>query len=197
MLSEGKILEIIRQLSKGLSIIHKCGVIHMAIRPQNIFVTNDVFKIGNFAYGVCANDVLPSVERLKQVGDVHFLPPEVFHPHCRATSAMDVFGLGQSMMQLALHCSTPSSSSRADQAISALDRSRYSRQLWELLDSMLHLIPEKRPCLEDIMDSVQGGHVKFPLWSLPRKSKGRSETSSPPKKMRRMSKDKASAVTSP
>lgn len=84
-LDEARVWKIFADLSNGLQFIHEAGVIHLDLKPENIFVTGEGrFKIGDFGMaslwprphykGVGSFDGSGGFER---EGDKVYLAPEI------------------------------------------------------------------------------------------------------------------------
>eukprot|EP00892_Ulva_mutabilis_P010968 jgi/Ulvmu1/8243/UM041_0054.1 len=88
---------ILSDAAHGLRHIHAHGVLHMDIKPENMFLdASGVFKLGDF--GIAIN--LASQSGWEE-GDGRYVAPELLH-RCRPTTgAADVYSLGATM----LHCS--------------------------------------------------------------------------------------------
>jgi len=122
-LNYAQILEVLRQISLGLDYVHSAGVIHLDLKPSNIFVDDDyVLKIGDFGISVNLNEAHPatptsSVKRkggrreYRCSGDPIYIAPEVLGfdrsinaIHCKT----DIFSLGIIVLELLCHQKMPS-----------------------------------------------------------------------------------------
>ena len=96
--NKAEIWNIFYQCMSGLNYLHKTGVIHRDIKPQNIFMTkNKIIKIGDF--GVSAkfkdNINLKKIKTLKNTfaGTFETIAPEVFKKY-KYNEKSDIYSMG-------------------------------------------------------------------------------------------------------
>ncbi|KAF8210427.1 kinase-like domain-containing protein [Mycena galopus ATCC 62051] len=165
-LDEGRIWKIMVDLSRGLQFIHDAGVIHLDLKPSNIFVmASGRFKIGDFgmasiwprtstATGTGTGDQLEaeSVVGFEREGDKVYLAPEVLQG--RYGKAADVFSFGMTMLETASNMVVPDQG----EAWLRLRREDYSQvegvdempELFGLIQQMMRTDPETRVGVEEI-----------------------------------------------
>jgi serine/threonine-protein kinase len=89
------LVPILVPIADGLADLHRRGVIHRDIKPQNILFGDDRAKLADF--GLAQSDDGPEASELTTpgtaVGTLAYLAPEVLAGE-RATTAADVYGLG-------------------------------------------------------------------------------------------------------
>ncbi|KAJ7268841.1 kinase-like domain-containing protein, partial [Mycena haematopus] len=162
-LDEGRIWKIMVDLSRGLQFIHDMGVIHLDLKPSNIFVMGSGrFKIGDFGMAsiwprtrtTTASDQLEveSVVGFEREGDKVYLAPEVLQG--RYGKAADVFSFGMTMLETASNMVVPDQG----EAWLRLRREDYSQidsvddmpELFLLIQQMMRTDPEMRVEVQDI-----------------------------------------------
>ncbi|KDQ57786.1 hypothetical protein JAAARDRAFT_47622 [Jaapia argillacea MUCL 33604] len=106
-LDEARVWKIFADLSNGLRFIHDHNVIHLDLKPANIFVTADGrFRIGDF--GMASIWPRPDRGRLggfEREGDKLYLAPEVLQGNYG--KAADIFSLGMTMLETASNIVVP------------------------------------------------------------------------------------------
>ncbi|KAF8633350.1 hypothetical protein AX17_004522 [Amanita inopinata Kibby_2008] len=109
-LDEARVWKIIVDLSNGLRFIHEAGVIHLDIKPSNIFLTKEGrFKIGDF--GMASPwprkpDLgLVNSSGFEREGDKLYLAPEVLQG--QYGKAADVFSFGMTILEIAANIVVP------------------------------------------------------------------------------------------
>ncbi|KAI0371183.1 hypothetical protein BV20DRAFT_1051922 [Pilatotrama ljubarskyi] len=155
-LDEARVWKIMAELSAGLRFIHDAGIIHLDLKPANIFLTGEGrFKIGDFGMAsVWPRPTPPGEAQLipgakpagfEREGDKLYLAPEVLQG--RYGKAADVFSLGMTMLEAASNIVVPDQGEawhrlrREDFSQVELDA---SPELWELLKSMMRAAPALR-----------------------------------------------------
>ena len=104
------------ELASGLRFIHDANVIHLALKPANIFLTGEGrLKIGDFGMAsVWPRPIPPGETHLipgakpigfEREGDKLYLAPEVLQG--RYGKAADVFSLGMTMLETASNIVVP------------------------------------------------------------------------------------------
>ncbi|KAG7443544.1 kinase-like protein [Guyanagaster necrorhizus] len=149
-LEEARVWKIIADLSNGLMFIHTAGVIHLDLKPANIFVTSEGrFKIGDF--GMASLWPRPPQETyfgptaFEREGDKLYLAPEVLQG--RYGKAADIFSLGMTMLETAANIVVPDQGEpwhrlrREDFSQVDLDD---SPELLELIQQMMRTDPALR-----------------------------------------------------
>ncbi|OSD04065.1 hypothetical protein PYCCODRAFT_1365090 [Trametes coccinea BRFM310] len=155
-LDEARVWKIMAELSAGLRFIHDAGIIHLDLKPANIFLTGEGrFKIGDFGMAsVWPRPTPPGEPQLipgakpagfEREGDKLYLAPEVLQG--RYGKAADVFSLGMTMLETASNIVVPDQGEawhrlrREDFCQVELDA---SPELWDLLKSMMRAAPALR-----------------------------------------------------
>ncbi|KAK2463166.1 hypothetical protein APHAL10511_004821 [Amanita phalloides] len=109
-LDEARVWKIIVDLSNGLRFIHDAGVIHLDLKPSNIFLTKDGrFKIGDFGMAsLWPRKPTPTPagsSGFEREGDKLYLAPEVLQG--RYGKAADIFSLGMTILETASNIVVP------------------------------------------------------------------------------------------
>ncbi|KAI0769362.1 hypothetical protein BD413DRAFT_477978 [Trametes elegans] len=155
-LDEARVWKIMAELSSGLRFVHDAGIIHLDLKPANIFLTGEGrFKIGDFGMAsvwprpTAAGEVQliagTKPAGFEREGDKLYLAPEVLQG--RYGKAADVFSLGMTMLETASNIVVPDQGEawhrlrREDFSQVELDA---SPELWELLKSMMRAAPALR-----------------------------------------------------
>ncbi|KAI0743749.1 hypothetical protein C8Q80DRAFT_1220637 [Daedaleopsis nitida] len=155
-LDEARVWKILAELASGLRFIHDANVIHLDLKPANIFLTGEGrLKIGDFGMAsVWPRPSPPGEVQLipgakpagfEREGDKLYLAPEVLQG--RYGKAADVFSLGMTMLETASNIIVPDQGEgwhrlrREDFSQVELDA---STELWEVLKSMMRAAPALR-----------------------------------------------------
>lgn len=103
-------INIFRQIVNGLSYIHSENIIHRDINPKNIFIRNDVVKIGDFGlareypYNDNNNDntnlaIIPKSKYTEDIGTTTYASPEQLENKCYDCKT-DIYSLGIILFEL-------------------------------------------------------------------------------------------------
>ncbi|KZT70930.1 hypothetical protein DAEQUDRAFT_756019 [Daedalea quercina L-15889] len=153
-LDEGRVWRILAELSAGLRFIHDAGMIHLDIKPENVFITSlGRFKIGDFGMASLWPRPPPPQDTIvsnafEREGDKLYLAPEVLQG--RYGKAADVFSLGMTILETATNIVVPGQGeswhrlrqedfSQADNGLESL-----SEELRSLICSMMRTDPAVR-----------------------------------------------------
>lgn len=178
-LEEARLWKVFKELSDGLSYIHEKGVLHLDLKPANVFITEiATLKIGDFGLAsrwpaVDANTILQGAnmgdecnaetnslttkkgKNLEREGDREYIAPEIIF-EARYGKAADVFSLGLILLEAAGNVILPDNGEpwqklRNDD-FSDVDLSMISTSLIKLIEACLNSNPEKRPTAQDIQN---------------------------------------------
>lgn len=96
-LTEQRKYKFLREISVALEFIHKNGMVHLDIKPENIFVKNDQFKLGDFG-------LVSKVSSHKDVeeGDSRYMSKELLSGEHADLTKSDIFSLGITLYELCL-----------------------------------------------------------------------------------------------
>ena len=98
-LSLTEVIDIMTQLTSGISCAHKSMIIHRDIKPQNVMILNDGrIKITDFGISTALNSI-EMTQTNSIMGSVHYLPPEQASGE-KTTFKSDIYSLGILMYEL-------------------------------------------------------------------------------------------------
>ncbi|KAF0695903.1 Aste57867_13317 [Aphanomyces stellatus] len=145
--------KILHDVSQGLHCLHEHGIVHLDIKPANLFLQSDgirdYVKIGDFGLASVQGDVGSSNE-----GDSAYMAAELLASSVRHPSA-DIFSLGVSLVEMASG-DPVASQGEAWQALRRGELPRTlattsSKALVTLLQKMLEPVAQERPTSSELL----------------------------------------------
>ncbi|KAL9141823.1 hypothetical protein ABFS82_14G130100 [Erythranthe guttata] len=106
LFTEREALEAMYQIAKALQFIHGRGIVHLDVKPENIYVKNGVYKLGDFGCATLIDKSLAIEE-----GDARYMPQEILNENYENLDKVDIFSLGASIYELARGSPLPESGS--------------------------------------------------------------------------------------
>ncbi|KAI6110576.1 hypothetical protein EDD16DRAFT_1610607 [Pisolithus croceorrhizus] len=160
-LDEARVWKIFADLSNGLRFIHNAGVIHLDLKPANVFLTGEGrFKIGDFGMASLwprrsgGSPMGVGVGGFEREGDKVYLAREVLQG--TYGKAADVFSFGMMMLETATNIVVPDQGEGwhrlRQEDFSQIDLSGLSAELTELIRSMMRMDPGKRVDVQMVYD---------------------------------------------
>ncbi len=148
-LTESFLRTVFSRLMNGLREVHSRKLLHLDIKPANIYLRNDGTPV-LLDFGAARQTLARDSSLLKPMYTPGFAAPEQFHGREDALGPWtDIYAIGASMYA----CFAAAAPQSADQRLAG-DRlnpaakrwaGRYSPQLLETIDRCLHLDPKARP----------------------------------------------------
>lgn len=81
----------LKEIARGLTYLHDCGVVHRDLKPHNVFYEQGVVKIGDYSLSKAISSSHRSGHTMT-VGTVHYMAPEIGVG--RYDSTVDIYALG-------------------------------------------------------------------------------------------------------
>jgi wee1-like protein kinase len=96
LISTERRYKFLREICLALEFIHLKGMVHLDIKPENIFIKNDQFKLGDFGLvsKVSSHDV--------EEGDSRYMSMELLSGDHADLTKSDIFSLGISLYEICL-----------------------------------------------------------------------------------------------
>jgi hypothetical protein len=96
-LGEQKSAFFLREIGKGLSFLHECGVVHRDMKPGNIFYENGYVKIGDYGLSKALGPAVASGQTVT-VGTLHYMAPEIGAG--KYDRSIDIYALGAVLYEM-------------------------------------------------------------------------------------------------
>ncbi|KAJ6338456.1 hypothetical protein OIU76_008016 [Salix suchowensis] len=162
-LTEGEALQVLFQIAKALQFIHERGIAHLDVKPDNIYVKNGVYKLGDFGCATLLDQSLPVEE-----GDARYMPQEILNENYNYLDKVDIFSLGAAIYELTRGSTLPQSGYQfmnlREGKVHLLPG--HSLQLQNLLKVMVDPDPTRRPSAEELLENPIFNKVQRNLKSL-------------------------------
>lgn len=152
-LPEPTVLAMLRDVASGLKFLHSHNLVHLDIKPANIFVASSgLFKIGDLGL------VSPAGEPAEVTsGDARYLPREILLNNFRHLPKADVFSLGatalECMLAQRLEAEGEDWHRLRDGQFPLEELGGYSSKLITLVMAMMAPDPEQRPTAEAVLET--------------------------------------------
>ncbi|KAM1169574.1 hypothetical protein TB2_030876 [Malus domestica] len=147
---DGEILEALYQIAKALQFMHGRGIVHLDVKPDNIYVKNGIYKLGDFGCATLLDKSLPIEE-----GDARYTPQEILNEKYDYLDKADIFSLGVTIYELIRGSPLPES---GPQILNLREGKLpllpgHSLQFQNLLKVMLDPNPVWRPSAKDLVEN--------------------------------------------
>mmetsp|Transcript_24964 Transcript_24964/g.51744 ORF Transcript_24964/g.51744 Transcript_24964/m.51744 type:complete len:1053 (-) Transcript_24964:196-3354(-) len=139
----------LREISLALEFIHRNGMVHLDIKPENIFLKNDLFKLGDFGLvsTVSSHDV--------EEGDSRYMSMELLSGDHKDLTKSDIFSLGIAVYEICLASAKMLPSNGSEwQSLRAGDivlPPNTTDELFQIIKKMMHPTYQERPCASDLL----------------------------------------------
>ncbi|KDP28112.1 hypothetical protein JCGZ_13883 [Jatropha curcas] len=148
--TELEVLEVLQQIAKALWFIHERGIAHLDVKPDNIYVKNGIYKLGDFGCATLLNQNLPIEE-----GDARYMPQEILNENYNHLDKVDIFSLGATIYELIRGSPLPQSGSQffnlREGKLPLLPS--HSLQFQNLLKVMVDPDPVQRPSAKELVEN--------------------------------------------
>ncbi|XP_063621098.1 serine/threonine-protein kinase Nek8-like [Cydia splendana] len=165
LIIQQEIMFFLSQILLGVNYIHSLNVIHRDLKAENILLTGKhgiLVKIGDFGI----SKMLASAKKTSTViGTPYYLAPELCEGKPYDTKS-DVWALGCLLYEMCTHKRPFESETLVglvkaitSESVHPIDMTMYDRGVQDLIDSMLSILPTKRPSVQELM----GRQVILPM----------------------------------
>ncbi|KAM3962945.1 serine/threonine-protein kinase Nek8 [Aphomia sociella] len=157
LIKQEEILFYFCQVLLGVNYIHNMNIIHRDLKAENILLMGKygvLVKIGDFGI----SKMLASAKKTSTViGTPYYLAPELCEGKPYDTKS-DVWALGCLLYEMCTHKRAFESETLVglvkaitSGSVHPIDLSIYDRGVQDLIDSMLSILPDKRPTIKELM----------------------------------------------
>jgi serine/threonine protein kinase len=96
-MNEKRLYKLLREILLALDYVHQSGMIHLDIKPDNIFIKNDQYKLGDFG-------LVSKIENHDDVeeGDSRYMSMELLSGDLEDLTKSDIFSLGATLYEICL-----------------------------------------------------------------------------------------------
>jgi wee1-like protein kinase len=144
--------KLLREIGLALDFIHRHNMVHLDIKPENIFLKNDQFKLGDF--GLVAKI---SYDKDVEEGDSRYMSLELLSDDHNDLTKSDIFSLGATMYEICLGRPLPMSGPEWQEmrAGQLLPLPNTSPCLASIIRQMMHPQAASRPTASDLLKHKQ------------------------------------------
>jgi wee1-like protein kinase len=159
VMSVSRQFKILREVLLALELVHEQSCIHLDIKPENIFVKDNVYKLGDFGTATLRNEKMIADTGGKSMdveeGDSRYMPRDLLENNTehQDLTKSDIFSLGITMYETCIDRPLPI----CGQEWQDLRDGKFSKPaginptLYFILKQMMHPDPSKRPSATDLL----------------------------------------------
>ena len=163
-MTDDELLHFLRDVSAGLAYLHRHGIIHQDIKPDNILIDDNGqylitdFGISSRARNTLRKSMVVQDEHLKSTGTIDYMGPERFSEQPEPVMASDIWALGATVFELieGILPYPPRLGGMMQKNGAEIPKINQpvSSDIKKLVHDMLHANPDKRPTAEEIYQRV-------------------------------------------
>uniref|UniRef100_A0A7S1YQJ0 Protein kinase domain-containing protein n=1 Tax=Ditylum brightwellii TaxID=49249 RepID=A0A7S1YQJ0_9STRA len=144
--------KLLREILLALELIHGNDMVHLDIKPDNIFVKNDQFKLGDFGL---AHKAAPGDD--VEEGDARYMSKELLSGELDDLTKCDIFSLGATMYEVCLGRSLPPNGQEWQDIRAGLLSPLHETkaELRNIIVDMMHPKPDQRPSATELLKRRQ------------------------------------------
>jgi len=187
-------LKVLREVLLALELLHQQGMVHLDIKPENIFVKNDMFKLGDFGLANVftknegkgkAATAATATQDIEE-GDSRYMSKDLLDFSPKDLTKCDIFSLGATMYEVCSGRPLPTCGQewqdlRNGKLPSPLLPGTMP-SLTAIIREMMHPDPEKRPSATELLSrQVLGSEDDNPLLGMMSSQKSSSYRAGPTK----------------
>lgn len=147
--------KILREVLLALQLVHEQGCVHLDIKPHNIFVKDDMFKLGDFGTATLRDEINAKTGEAMDVeeGDSRYMPRDLLEGTPDDLTKCDIFSLGMSLYETCIGRPLPI----CGQGWQDLRNGKLSKPdglnptFYAIIKQMMHPDPSKRPSASDLL----------------------------------------------
>jgi serine/threonine protein kinase len=151
----GRQFKILREVLLALQLVHEQGCVHLDIKPENIFVKDNMFKLGDFGTATLRDEINAKTGKAMDVeeGDSRYMPRDLLEGTPEDLTKCDIFSLGITLYETCVGCPLP----HCGQDWQDLRDGKLSKPLdinptlYLIIKQMMHPDPSKRPTASDLL----------------------------------------------
>mmetsp|Transcript_40756 Transcript_40756/g.85366 ORF Transcript_40756/g.85366 Transcript_40756/m.85366 type:complete len:782 (+) Transcript_40756:991-3336(+) len=153
-------IKVLREVLLALELVHQRGMVHLDIKPENIMVKNNLYKLGDFGLAnsftknegkAGATNITPDIEE----GDSRYMSKDLLDFRPKDLTKCDIFSLGATMYEICTGLPLPS----CGQEWQGLRNGRLPCPfpsstmpcLASIVKEMMHPDPERRPSATELL----------------------------------------------
>ena len=147
--------KLLREVLLALELVHQQGMVHLDIKPENIFVSkNGLYKLGDFGMANAFTEsgrkssATPEIEE----GDSRYMSKDLLDFSPKDLTKCDIFSLGATLYELCLGKSLPTCGDEwQDLRNGKLDKGIDEVEFGDIIKEMMHPDADKRPSATDLL----------------------------------------------
>jgi len=162
-------IKVLREVLLALELVHQRGMVHLDIKPENIMVKNDLYKLGDFGLAnsftknegkAGATNITPDIEE----GDSRYMSKDLLDFRPKDLTKCDIFSLGATMYEICTGLPLPACGQEwqdlRNGRLPCPFPSSTMPCLASIVREMMHPDPERRPSATELLArEVLGGSL--------------------------------------
>ncbi len=147
--------KVLREVLLALQLVHEQGCVHLDIKPHNIFVKDDMYKLGDFGTATLRDEINAKTGEAMDVeeGDSRYMPRDLLDYTPDDLTKCDIFSLGITLYETCIGRPMPI----CGQGWQDLRDGKLSKHdginptFYAIIKQMMHPDPSKRPSASELL----------------------------------------------
>jgi len=167
--------KILREVLLALQLVHEQGCVHLDIKAENIFVKDDMYKLGDFGTATLRDEINAKTGKAMDVeeGDSRYMPRDLLEGTPEDLTKCDIFSLGITLYETCINrplplCGEEWQDLRDGKLSKPVD---INPTFYVIIKQMMHPDPSKRPSASELLArselSANSDNVFLPPSNIP------------------------------